>query len=495
MIYSTWWEGGLDIDGALLLRLADLPHVEAVKWSAPTADRFTEGLAAIADRLVVIDNQGLARLGPHPRRQRVRHPHQQLLARVPAVAVARPGGPRLRGGAGHPRAVQMGLEPAGPVEVARTSGGEGPYIKAAMDLAGLRGGTAPAAGRPADACPDGRAGARCSSGPSCRASVLRPPRPPRSWPDVAATQPAWALALESAPDRSVRAGSKADLAVAIGRGADLRVYTEFLFEEHIVPGGNGDPSQDGVIREVIDFRETILVGDGHVGAITTQRQPLEPPFGFNGTQPRMSFFMYTSDGDQALAGLVFGGVEGAPAPGERVVEEPPADMPKMGPQEFFDVGTSGPSRNFVYDMETYRYFIRDDWEEILAHDADGRVTAGSFDALEAAQMAGREIKVGILDLAADLATRCRARPTPSSRRSGRASSTPGRGCTPRSPTRSSGSRPRIRCATGSGDWDVAWVFLRTDGHAVVRSIEPYGRTGPTGRHALHVGGSPARFRT
>ena len=59
MIYSTWWEGGLDIDGALLLRLAELPNVEAVKWSAPTADRFTEGMAAIAEKLVVIDNQGL----------------------------------------------------------------------------------------------------------------------------------------------------------------------------------------------------------------------------------------------------------------------------------------------------------------------------------------------------------------------------------------------------------------------------------------------------
>ena len=78
-------------------------------------------------------------------------------------------------------------------------------------------------------------------------------------------------------------------------------------------------------------------------------------------------------------------------------------MPKMGDQEFFDVGTSGPSRNFVYDMETYRYFVRDEWEEVLAHDADGRVTAGSFDALEAAQIAGREIKVGIRDLGADLA--------------------------------------------------------------------------------------------
>ena len=59
MIYSTWWEGGLTIDGALLRRLAELPHVEAVKWSAPSYDRFTEGLAAVADRLVVIDNQAM----------------------------------------------------------------------------------------------------------------------------------------------------------------------------------------------------------------------------------------------------------------------------------------------------------------------------------------------------------------------------------------------------------------------------------------------------
>ena len=91
----------------------------------------------------------------------------------------------------------------------------------------------------------------------------------------------WSLALELTPDRSVRAGSKAALAEAIDRAADLRVYTEFLFEEHIFPGGNGDPTQNGPIREVIDFRQTILVEGRHVGAVTTQRQPLEPPFGFN----------------------------------------------------------------------------------------------------------------------------------------------------------------------------------------------------------------------
>jgi hypothetical protein len=289
----------------------------------------------------------------------------------------------------------------------------------------------------------------------------------------------WRLALELAPDRSVRSGSKADLAAAIGRAADLRVYTEFLFEEHIAPGGNGDPSQDGLIREVIDFRETILVGDAHVGAITTQRQPLEPPFGFNGTEPRMSFFMYTSDGDQALAGLVFAAVDGAPPPGRRTVEAPPPEMPKMGEQEFFDLGTSGPSRNFVYDMETYRYFVRDDWEEILAHEEDGTVAAGSFDALEAAQIAGREIKVGIRDLATDLLGGDARGASPTHE-----VFTPvGSGFLHTGPrVYAALTHPVVRVAPAdplryrSGGWDVAWVFLRTDGQAVLRTLEPYTRT-------------------
>ena len=292
--------------------------------------------------------------------------------------------------------------------------------------------------------------------------------------DAAARQTGWELALELGPDRSVRAGSKAALAEAIGRGADLRVYTEFLFEEHIQPGG-GDPSLDGLIREVIDFRETILVEGHHVGAITTQRQPLEPPFGFNGTEPKMSFFMYTGDGDQALANLVLGGVEGGPMPGERTVTPPPADMPKMGEQEFWDVGTSGPSRNFVYDMETYRYFVRDDWDELLSHAADGTVLAGSFDRLEAAQIAGREIKVGIAGLAAELAAT--AEPVDHE------VFTPvGSGFLHTGPrVYVALTHPVVRVAAAaplryaSGNWDVAWVFVRTDGSATVRRLDPYTR--------------------
>ncbi|HEX6868929.1 MAG TPA: dihydrodipicolinate synthase family protein [Candidatus Limnocylindrales bacterium] len=137
MIYSTWWEGGLDIDGTLLRRLADLPHVEAVKWSAPTADRFAEGLAAIADRLVVIDNQGL-------------HVWGHVLGATGFVTHLSNFWPE------YPLSIWRALEArdyeAVPAILARfkwawsswagrvasISGGEGPFIKAAMELAGFQ---------------------------------------------------------------------------------------------------------------------------------------------------------------------------------------------------------------------------------------------------------------------------------------------------------------------------------------------------------------------
>ena len=193
------------------------------------------------------------------------------------------------------------------------------------------------------------------------------------------------------------------------------------------------------------------------------------------------------------------------APGERTVVPTPDDMPKMGPQEYFDLGTTGPSRNFVYDMEVYRFFVRDEWTEILAHDADGRVTAGSFAALEEAQIAGREIKVGIRDLGADLANDGApsvAHETFTLVGSGFVHVRAGLYVTLTHPlVRVAGAIPlRYR----SGNWDVAWVFLRTDGQAQVRRIDPYTRawTRPSGAARLplvrtvnrHHSGPPDQFQ-
>ncbi len=139
MIYSTWWEGGIVMTPDILRRLADIDHVEGLKWSAPTHDGFTAGLAAIADRLAVIDNMGVHVWG-HLLGARgfVTHvgnfwPEYTVdlwhdLERGDYVAATA----RLR-------AFKWAWSDfAG--AVAATSGGEGPFIKAALEVAGLHAG-------------------------------------------------------------------------------------------------------------------------------------------------------------------------------------------------------------------------------------------------------------------------------------------------------------------------------------------------------------------
>jgi hypothetical protein len=145
----------------------------------------------------------------------------------------------------------------------------------------------------------------------------------------------------------------------------------------------------------------------------------------------------------------------------------------MSAEELFDQETSAPSRNFIYDMEVYRFWVCDNWTEVFAHDHEGRVTSGSFAAVEQANWQGRELKVAIRDL-------CRDR---------------GEGfphevftCTGSSWVHSRLRRyeaqthpilrvaPAIPLQFASRNWDVVWVFLRTDGFAVVRALDPYTRT-------------------
>ena len=138
MIYSTWWEGGLDIDGALLLRLADLPHVEAVKWSAPTADRFTEGLAAIADRLVVIDNQGLHVWGHILGTNGFVTHLSNFWPEYPLSIWRALEAHDYESVPAHPRAVQVGVERLGRPGRERSAAARGRSSRRAMELAGLQ---------------------------------------------------------------------------------------------------------------------------------------------------------------------------------------------------------------------------------------------------------------------------------------------------------------------------------------------------------------------
>lgn len=200
--------------------------------------------------------------------------------------------------------------------------------------------------------------------------------------------------LELDMQRNIIGGSTEDLKTAIKNGADLRIYTEFRHNEHI------DTSSDNnqLIREVSDFPATYIIDDKWVAAMMTLRQPVTLPDRF-GERPSMSFFMYNQDGLQACARPFLDG-----AGHTETVGCPPDEMfngKKEGePMEYmhnishFSKGNAV-SVNFIYDFYSYKFLARDEWREVLSHDANGNVISGSAKALEEASMAGCEIKVGI----------------------------------------------------------------------------------------------------
>lgn len=159
----------------------------------------------------------------------------------------------------------------------------------------------------------------------------------------------WHCALELDAQRTVVAGSTAELTDAIGRAADLRIYTEFLHNEHI----DVDSPSAECIREVAEFGVTYRVDRKWIAGIMSLRQPIELPVGF-GPRPSMSFFLYNQDGTQAIARpyLDGGSVEATfgPAP-----TQSPLRMPKYHVLDSWDAGTNAPSQNFVYDFDRFGF--------------------------------------------------------------------------------------------------------------------------------------------
>ncbi len=279
---------------------------------------------------------------------------------------------------------------------------------------------------------------------------------------------AWKCALELDGQRNPIAGSTADLAEAIGRAADLRIYTEFLHNEHI----DVDSPSNERIREVAEFGITYRVNQKWVAGIMSLRQPIELPNGF-GPRSSMSFFMYNQDGTQAIARpyLDGGPVEATFGPSPSVS---PTNMPKYHVLDSWDAGTNAPSQNFIYDFDRFRYCVNDSWREVFAHSADGTVTSGSLDQLVDAFSSGCAIKLGVSDLCADL------------------------GGDPMSVVDHEifvhggsayyyteqrlfiiGSHPLVRVRPNvpmryaSRNWDFGWLMLRSDGRVVYRRCDPY----------------------
>ena len=276
--------------------------------------------------------------------------------------------------------------------------------------------------------------------------------------------------LELDADRRRVAGDEAALAAAVRRGADLRIYTEFAWHEHIELGS----ASTELVREISEFRVTYLLDDRWVAAIMNWRVPITP-VSF-GPQPHLSFFLYNQDGSQACANPRLDAGAPSPEPTER--DTWPI---KYRVLDANDRGTRAPSHNFVYRFDRYRFFVSDRWREVLAHDEHGAVRSGSADAVGDALLAGREIKVAIGGLCADLGGQTAHEVFVHTGASWHMTE---------SGTVVAGTHPMVRVAPAiplryrSGGWDFGWLLVGTDGRVQQWLVTP--STGAFGtREAAH----------
>ena len=274
---------------------------------------------------------------------------------------------------------------------------------------------------------------------------------------VASAAPPWRCALELSESREVVAGSPDALTRALAAGADLRIHTDFRHNEHIDVASDSDE----LVREVSDFPVTYVLDDRWSAGIMTLRQPVELSHGGFG-RPSMSFFLYNQDGGQAIARPYLDGGGPEPAPDH-------SGMPRYHELDAWDQDTTAPSSSFVYDFSTYRFLVRESWREVFANDADGSPVRGDIDALGAAVLEGRRIKVGLTGLFADRPGDARAEVFVeagpcyyySAQRLLVVESRPVVLVEPGIPLR-----------YGPRNWDFGWLIVRTDGTAHYRRFDP-----------------------
>lgn len=278
----------------------------------------------------------------------------------------------------------------------------------------------------------------------------------------------WSCVLELDEKRKAVKGSEALLCDAVRRGADLRIYTEFKYNEHIDPQSNNSEP----VLEISDFPVTYLIDDCWVAGIMSQRQPINLP-GIFGARPSMSFFLYNQNGAQAIACPFFDGKAPSGKPGPSPTEEDKS-FSKYHKIDLWDADTNALSSNFIFDFGSFRFCVRDDWKEVLSHTEDGTIISGSINLLSEALSNGSEIKVSIKNLCKDL--------TPETSHNTAhevfIKTCACWFCTEQKMFVAGTNplvrvRPNIPLVYSSNAWDFGWMILRTDGYAVKRICNPY----------------------
>jgi hypothetical protein len=274
--------------------------------------------------------------------------------------------------------------------------------------------------------------------------------------------------LLNSSNRKTIAGSSSELCKAIDNGADLRIYTEFKYGEHIEPGS---PNLESV-KEVSDFRVTYLIDKRWAAGIMNLRVPALPPKGF-GPRMSMSFFMYNQDGSQAIARPYLDRQPALGSKGLCALDDHSA-MPKYHQSDSWDANTNAPSSNFIYDFDVYRFFVRNGWREVYFNDADGSVISGSLAELMEAFEQGCEIKVAVQNPWSDI------HGNSDSRLSQQLFIHAGPGYyNTEQKLFTIETQPLVRVKPSipmryaTDNWDFGWFLLRSDGFASYWRCDPY----------------------
>ena len=158
----------------------------------------------------------------------------------------------------------------------------------------------------------------------------------------------WGLALEQSADLRVAHGSMGEVASAVRRGADVRLY--MITDTY---------------EETLCFQQTYS-GNGEAFAGIMSHHHSYAHRGALPDQPYVSFFKYDVSG-------AFSQVKW------------------MLDNAVFDDSQA-------YPYKVYRWFVRDCWRVVYEHDAEGNRVTGGLEELKDLVRNGRSIKVGIRQL-------------------------------------------------------------------------------------------------
>jgi len=138
MIYHTWWDGFI-MDFDLLDHLTDIPNINSIKWSHNNIELFKEGLERYSEKVAMIDNSGnhilshvygAAGFITHLSSFWPEYPKQIWDALLEKDYIKAKS---LLSGFKKDWKKWVG-------KVVKETGGEGPFIKVAMELIGLKAG-------------------------------------------------------------------------------------------------------------------------------------------------------------------------------------------------------------------------------------------------------------------------------------------------------------------------------------------------------------------